>query len=289
MAIVYQLKSPSGKLYIGYTKGELKVRLKQHINSWKLLKKRGEIQYLNGCTKLFHAFDKYPPEDWEYTVLFESEKQNQALSKEKEFIELLNTIEDGYNISKGGDGGPREGYKTTDEARHNRSEARKRFFASPEGEAWKEELRTKGNYRIGNTLGKREWSEDARKRLSDRLKGVPHPNAQGKKLAPFSTEHCANISKAKKGIKPKPEHIIKRRETQLAQNRHQTVKQKQAARDANLKWYRMTMMDGIIFEGMGMKNPIFKGISIFTLSHLLETGKPSRKWGILKFEKIQKD
>jgi len=81
--IVYKLTSPEGKSYIGRTNSTLDERFKQHIQAWK-----------RGKCKLYKAFDTHDPTTWSTEILLETNDP----TKEKEMIEKLNTIVDGYNM-----------------------------------------------------------------------------------------------------------------------------------------------------------------------------------------------
>lgn len=56
-------------------------------------------------TKITRAIKKYGFDSIEWSILFESEDENLINQKEKEFIFLYDSVKQGYNISKGGDGG----------------------------------------------------------------------------------------------------------------------------------------------------------------------------------------
>lgn len=96
--IIYRYTSPSGKHYIGKTTNP-KVRKREHLCNSKVL-----------VTKFYSAIKKYGFESFEYEVLFEStllpiDELNTLLNeKEKHFIQMFNSFNNGYNLTLGGDG-----------------------------------------------------------------------------------------------------------------------------------------------------------------------------------------
>ncbi len=96
--IIYKYTSPSGKHYIGKTINP-KARKREHLCNSKVLK-----------TKFYSAVRKYGLESFEYEVLFESPllpivELNLLLNeKEKHFIQMFDSFNNGYNLTLGGDG-----------------------------------------------------------------------------------------------------------------------------------------------------------------------------------------
>ena len=88
--IVYCHESPSGGKYIGYTKYTLEERWQHKLNELK-----------NASTPLAHAIRKYGADNWNHSVLFETEIKEEAHTMERRFIAEMGY----YNIAKGGDGG----------------------------------------------------------------------------------------------------------------------------------------------------------------------------------------
>ncbi len=216
---IYRLVSPSTKSYIGRTiQSSAKLRFKQHVQNWK--RNRGGRK-----AKLYCAFDKHPPEQWKLEILFETDDAELLQSKEIEYITEFNTIENGYNQLLGGNLS-NTGQTFDDEHKNKLSESRKRYFQTPEGQAWREELsnRHKGNtYGAGQTpwnKGKTncfKHSEETKQRISELHKGKPK-----------SEEHKRKISEAKKGWMPTPEHMEKciagRRRTPQSDHQRDTVR-----------------------------------------------------------------
>ncbi|QIG70836.1 Seg-like homing endonuclease protein [Rhizobium phage RHph_I1_18] len=156
--IVYKLTSPSGKSYIGYTSNDLKVRWRCHVSAWRNRNK----SRTGTSTKLYSAFDKYPPELWCREVIFTSSNKEDALQAERNSISELNTIVHGYNLIKGGDG-PSSRITSADQ-KMNYSAARSAYYETDRGKAWREQLskqkRTKYVWDITHPNGDVETTND---------------------------------------------------------------------------------------------------------------------------------
>lgn len=88
----------SKKSYIGYTCSGIMGRWKTHIRDVN----QGR------STHLCNAIRKYGADQWEHTVLFETDDKDIAQQKEIELIEKYDTFNNGYNLTRGGDGGQLE-------------------------------------------------------------------------------------------------------------------------------------------------------------------------------------
>lgn len=85
----------NGKKYIGYTGKTMEERLQDHI---------GEA--LEGSDRHFHrAINKYGSENIVSEVLAEVYNKDEAKKLEETFVEKLDTFKNGYNMTRGGDGG----------------------------------------------------------------------------------------------------------------------------------------------------------------------------------------
>lgn len=98
VGVVYKYTCPKGKIYIGQTYNEKK-RKSQHKN--------GTIKDTN--SKFGQALLKYGYENFKYEVIIkfnptlDKEKLKRVLHKlERRYIKIYNSIENGYNITKGG-------------------------------------------------------------------------------------------------------------------------------------------------------------------------------------------
>lgn len=96
MNVIYKATFPNGKSYIGKSKN-FKYRKMAHYYNSKYAKVNN--------TKMKNAIIKYGFDNISWSILFESSDMNIINEKEKEFIEIYDTINSGYNISTGGDGG----------------------------------------------------------------------------------------------------------------------------------------------------------------------------------------
>ena len=77
----------NGKKYIGQSKD---VTRRCHPSNYK------------GCTKFYHAIEKYGWNNFTQTILADGLTIDEANIKEEYFISLYNTIENGYNLKSGG-------------------------------------------------------------------------------------------------------------------------------------------------------------------------------------------
>ncbi len=95
--IIYKYTSPSGKIYIGQTIDEDK-RRSDFLN----------INVRYSGPKIEAARRKYGPENFAYKVIFsvtseiKDEIRNILNEKEKEYIKLFDSVNNGYNIDEGG-------------------------------------------------------------------------------------------------------------------------------------------------------------------------------------------
>lgn len=85
----------NSKKYIGYTQKSMVERLEEHIK-----------EALAGSERHFcRAIRKYGLETITSEILFETTTKREAELKERYFIKQLGTFNNGYNMTKGGDGG----------------------------------------------------------------------------------------------------------------------------------------------------------------------------------------
>jgi group I intron endonuclease len=77
----------TGKLYIGLTKRDLKIRFRQHC-------------YVNKCAYLFRAIKKYGPQNFSINELTRVNSLGEAQKQESRYIIELNTLcPNGYNLT----------------------------------------------------------------------------------------------------------------------------------------------------------------------------------------------
>lgn len=81
----------NSKCYIGFTE-DVKRRWKQH-----------KVNRKNGVKPLYQAFRKYGIENFAFEVIYESEDRDETLLiKEPYYIQLYDSIKNGYNFQEGG-------------------------------------------------------------------------------------------------------------------------------------------------------------------------------------------
>lgn len=173
---VYKHTTPSGKVYIGITKQDVKQRWRDG-NGYKTQ------------TLFYRAIEKYGWENINHEILFENLTQEQANQKEIELIRQYrsNDAAFGYNIDNGGNA------VGTFSEEHIR-----KMILAQNNPALTERKRQA-------SVGEKNWfygkthTEEARRKMSEAKKGKPS-NAKGKR---FSDEARKNISEAHKG-KPSP-------------------------------------------------------------------------------------
>lgn len=95
---IYKLTSPNGKVYIGKT-----TNLYSRLNNYKNLNCKSQ-------QKIYNALIKYGYENFKVEILFETNKEYKHLNiilnaLEIKAINKYNSIDNGYNIKNGGDGG----------------------------------------------------------------------------------------------------------------------------------------------------------------------------------------
>lgn len=202
--VIYRYKSPSGKYYIGQTVDETQRR-------WNFL---SDKRY--GGPKIDNARKKYGPENFEYTVLMKVEGDNPDEVKhyldalEIGFIKMYNSIDEGYNITKGGGGC--YGFHHSDEVKERISKKLTGIKKSEETKKKMSEVKLGNTHFLGHThtdeakekIGRKHrgkvMSEEARKKMSEHLKGRTSP----RKGVTLSEETKKKISetKKKKSIEP---------------------------------------------------------------------------------------
>ena len=95
MACIYKITNKkNGKIYVGQTYSTAEHRWRTHLNAW------------NGnrhCVALYSAFDKYGVDNFEIEEIEQCEK-DQLNDREKYWIKYYDSYENGYNLTRGGDG-----------------------------------------------------------------------------------------------------------------------------------------------------------------------------------------
>jgi group I intron endonuclease len=150
---VYKHTSPSGKVYIGITSQKPEKR-------WANGAGYKNNQYFN------RAIQKYGWSSFDHEILFVNITKEDAVSKEKELINLYKSNNPlfGYNISSGGEGGA-EGIVVSDKERLRRSEHAKTYIGSNNPNYGNHKLAGESNPFFG-----KEHSEQTKQLLSDLAK-----------------------------------------------------------------------------------------------------------------------
>lgn len=137
---IYVLTSPSGRQYVGKTEFSFRSRIEKYRNCNCKTQK-----------KLYNAIKKYGWENFTYE-LYEIPNDPELISMmEIEMIELLDTYNNGYNLTIGGEG--MSGYKHTDESkakisaaslgRKHSDEAKSKMSAAKTGRKHTDETKAK--------------------------------------------------------------------------------------------------------------------------------------------------
>lgn len=206
---IYGLRNKvNNKWYVGQS-----VDVYDRWNSYRKLKCRSQ-------RKLFHALSKYGFDTFEKTLIEPCENVQWILDyREMYWIRILDSINNGYNIREGGQGG-----KHSEETKRRMSLAATGKKKPPFSAEWKNNMRkallgrkhseeTKEKIRQAH-LGMKTSAETKQKlrtinlgkSMSDFVKQKIRQKVKGRKLPPRSEEWCNKISKAKTGKKLSLEH-----------------------------------------------------------------------------------
>jgi len=118
--IVYKATSPSGNVYIGITITSLKERKRIHLRSVK-----------NDSNLPFHnAIRKYKIKNIKWEIIDKSETWEKLCELEIKYIDEFDSYNNGYNLTKGGEG--TYGLKHDKEWCARNSKIRKNFFKNPQ-------------------------------------------------------------------------------------------------------------------------------------------------------------
>jgi group I intron endonuclease len=167
MAFIYKITNKvNGKCYIGFTNKTLIARFRKHVNS-----------STSGSNVILHkAIRKYGRENFTIEVLEKSEDEKFLLEERESFyIQKYNTLENGYNMTLGGQGCI--GFQHSEEARKTISEQYKERWKDPEFIE-----KQKSNPRM---TGKKH-SEETRKKM--RNKNYKHTDETKEFLAEYFSE-----------------------------------------------------------------------------------------------------
>jgi len=174
--IVYRAKNKiNNKSYIGITTKTLEHRKITHQKAAK---------YSN--RKFYTALNKYGFDNFEWSVLDECSDMTDLETKEQYYIEKYNSLNDGYNLTSGG-------------------ESIKEY--SEESKELMREARVDWHKSNRNGFKGKTHTEEVRKQISEKLKGRVSTN----KDKELSETHRENLSKAQKEWLKHNEHPNKGR------------------------------------------------------------------------------
>jgi group I intron endonuclease len=130
-----------------------------------------------GQKKIYSALQKYGYDDFDKVILEEC-PQETFKSRETYWIEKYNSVQDGYNLAPGGEGGYRPiGIPCSEETKLKIGKANK-------GKKWTDEMKQAASVQRKGKLKSDEW----KKSIAEALRGTP-----------LTEERKANISKSLKG------------------------------------------------------------------------------------------
>lgn len=224
---VYQLTSPSGKRYIGYTSLPVNKRFGLHISNWKRWIKNQRPRS-GGCTKLFYAFDAYSPQLWTVSTVAMFRDKADALQHEIQTIQSLNTMTEGYNTTPGGAGGA--GKKLTEEHKRNLSLARKKYYETADGQEW-----------LANLTQRMQTDNPSKKR-------PPSTTVKKVRVKKGTEEYSQLLSQAQKTRWANMTEEQRANHTNAKIGRKQTDKQKAAAVATHAKTFLVQFPDGSVHE-----------------------------------------
>jgi group I intron endonuclease len=184
---IYKIENNlTGKVYIGLTKNKAKYRWRGHIR---------QSETLNSSTVslIAKALRKYGVSNFTFSVLDIAESIQQLSHKESFWISTLESLSPtGYNLTSGGDFPE----SPSEETREKHRKAAKERWGNLDNKYHTEEYKS----------GRREILEKFQRENPEHLKrAISIANNTGK---PFTTEHCANISKSLLGRTASVEHRI---------------------------------------------------------------------------------
>lgn len=157
MSIIYRLTSPSGKHYVGkHRYDDPQIRFEQHIGSWQRWTRDGRPRR-EYQTKLYYAFDKYPPNEWAIEII-EICDEGDLGDLEEAWIDYYDTVETGYNLTAGGG---LLNLELSEGHKEKIGTARSEYYETEDGKIWLADLsrRMKENNPGGNAAkGKPAWN-----------------------------------------------------------------------------------------------------------------------------------
>lgn len=186
MGFIYQIRNKvTGQSYVGRT-----INLEER---WYWHRKN--LKSGDNSPHLQHAYNKYGEENFEYLVVEEC-PDDQLGERETYWIDTLDTFYNGYNLTRGGEGG-RLGMPHSDESRQLMSQNTRGRKKSPEHIAktiknlrpgWNKGLSTgplpeEHRRKIGESNRGQKRSEEQCQRIREGRSGIPCPEDQKRQLS----------------------------------------------------------------------------------------------------------
>ena len=168
----------NGNQYVGQT---IDYESRKYNHFYNLNKNQHNNRYLQ------NAFNKYEQENFKMEIIEENIKQENLDEREIYWIEKLDTFNNGYNLTKGGDG--LRGYKLSEETKEKISKNQKDYSGENNpryGVSLSEETKNKigeanknNKYWLGKTHTKETKNKISKKRIKNKVaKGGKNPNSK---------------------------------------------------------------------------------------------------------------
>ncbi len=143
--IIYIIKNKiNNKVYIGKTIKTIDERKKEHLSS----------KFEQTHSLIHRAIEKYGADNFEFSIIKECLDNKELNEAEKFYIKEFNSIECGYNISSGGDGGDNiSNHPNNKEIRLKISKASKKQWTDERKKSFSESISGKNNPNYGNKWG----------------------------------------------------------------------------------------------------------------------------------------
>ena len=182
--IIYKATNKiNGKMHIGRTIKSLFERTRGHISK-SLNNSDGNIYFHN-------AIKKHGPENFEWKIIAKCNSLEELNAAEIEMIKKYDTFENGYNLTKGGEG--TVGYKLTEETKNKISEA----VSGKNHPMYGKHISEEHKRRLSEFNRGKQVSEETRRKLSETHSGKNNFNYSKH----FSEETKKRMSEAQRGKK----------------------------------------------------------------------------------------
>jgi len=199
-----------GKKYVGITRGEIERRFKQHKTITK-------TKNSSNKSHIHNAMALYGIENFIVYELDCAETKEELFEKEKYWIKTLNTKNNGYNETDGGEG--TFGWKPTEEQRKQNSErikkimkneSHRQLLSEKSKNYWnslneEEQIKRKKQFLEARELGYKTASKGKHWNLSDETKNKMSISRKGCKMSEETKKKLSEKAKLRTGRKHSPE------------------------------------------------------------------------------------